>query len=41
MKALKRKDMTKQDEEWGIAIEAHAIDTGAAIKIRISDQTFD
>lgn len=30
---------TKQDSEWEVAIEAHAIDAGAAIRMRVSDQT--
>lgn len=33
--------MTKQDEEWEVAIESHAIDTRAITRIRVSDQTFD
>lgn len=35
---LKRK-RTKQDSEWEVAIVAHAIDAGAAIRMTVSDQT--
>lgn len=33
--------MTKQNEQWEVAIEAHAIDTGTTTRIRVLDQTFD
>lgn len=35
----KAEERTKQGSEWEVAIEAHAIDAGSAIRMIVSDQT--